>query len=88
MNNNLTLKFDPKTKINRDSPQIIHILHVKLESDRAKNCSLYRAHKAKRDGRTDGRKHPLTTPHANGHITVSPPTLFRGDSEGLKGGKT
>ena len=39
------------------------------------NCGLYRAHKAKRGGQTAS----CTEPQMNGRITISPPTLLRGD---------
>ena len=50
-----------------------------------KNCSLYRVHKARHDActhaRTDSPSHSLTQPHSHGRITISPPTLLRGDNK-------
>ena len=53
-----------------------------------KNCSRYRVHKVKRDGTTHPRTHPpthepthsLTQSPTNGRVTISPPTLLRGDN--------
>ena len=65
----LTLTFDPWPKINKIPPLITNNLHVKFESDSAKTFLL--THKTKRDGRTDGRPHPLT----------HPTTLLRGNNK-------
>ena len=43
------------------------------------NSSLYHVHKGMRNGQTHSCTHSLTQPHTNGHITISPPTLLRGD---------
>ena len=58
-------------------------VHVKFESDWAKT-SRYRDHKVKRDGATHKPTHEpthsLTQPPTIGHVTISPPTLLRGDN--------
>ena len=127
----LTLTFDPRPKINRIPPPIIHNLHVKIVSDWGKTVfcilstrsytqsatvdldlwprdpksigfllsssitymwilkviwrkiSRYRVLKIKGHGRTEARTHSrihsLTQPPTNGRITMSHPTLLRGD---------
>ena len=55
------------------------ILHVKFESDWAKT-SRYRVHKVKWDGPTHEPTHEHAQPPTNGRVTISPPTLLRGDN--------
>ena len=53
-----------------------------------KNCSHYRVHKVKCDGqmyaRTHKSTHSLTKPPTNRRVTITPPTLLRGDKNVLK----
>ena len=57
-------------------------LHVKFESNGAsgKNCSLYRAYKAKRDGRTDQQTHAPIQPitHERPHYYMPTNAVARG----------
>ena len=89
----LTLTFDPVIQNQKGSsshqPQLICEVWKWL----GKYCSCYRVHKVKRDGHTYARTHPhthapthslthsLTQPPTNGRVTISPPTLLRGDNE-------
>ena len=68
-------------KINRVPPLIIHNLHLKFESDREKTvvCIV-----STRQSATDARTHSLTQPPTNGCITISPPTLLRGNNKESK----
>ena len=47
------------------------------------NCSQYRAKKGKSvtETRTHAPTHPLTQPHKNGRIPISPQLLLRGDNK-------
>ena len=79
----------PWPKINRVPPLINPQLTGEVWKWSGKNCRPYRAHKVKCDGRTDASTHSLTharthsliQPLTNGRITISPPTLLRGDKK-------
>ena len=67
----------PWLKINRVPPLFMNKLHVKFESDPMKSCPQGKA------WWTNRPTNSLTQPHMNGRITLSPPTLLRGDNEGV-----
>ena len=76
---NLTLTFDPVTQNHRVPPLIMNNLHVKFESDEAKSIvCIVPTRQSATDRRTDRQTHGLTNPPHR--ITISPPTLLRGDN--------
>ena len=85
----MTLTLTPWPKINRVPPLIIHNLHVKFESDRAKSVfCIVSTRQSATDALMHGLTHSLTQSQTNGSITISPPTLLRGDNKYSEGWNT
>ena len=78
----LTLTFDPVIPNQLGSSSHHPQLTCEVWKWSDKNCSLYRVHKeGATDARTDSPTHSLTQPPTNGRVTISPPTLLRGDNK-------
>ena len=72
----MTLTFDPMTQNQEGSSSHRQQCACEVWKWTGKNCSLYRAHKAKRDGPTDPLTHPTT--HERLHYYIPSNAIARG----------
>ena len=80
----LTLTFDPVSQNQKGLSSHHGERACEVWKWSGKNCWCYRVHKVKCDGpmhiRTHSPTRSLTQPPTNGRVTISPPTLLRGDN--------